>query len=168
MPLDCRRDAVDRRARRGAGGAGTRAVALAWRMRRRRSRGTVDTSDLGPAVERALWRLDEVTKRVDAVDGRLPVVEEQGRRAVQYVGVVRFNPFEDTGGNQSFALALLDSKRDGIVVSSLHSRQNTRVYLKAIVGGRSETALSDEEREALRKARRRLKPVVIRWRAVPR
>ena len=103
-------------------------------------------------MERALWRLDEVTKRVDAVDGRLPVVEEQGRRAVQYVGVVRFNPFEDTGGNQSFALALLDSKRDGIVVSSLHSRQNTRVYLKAIVGGRSETALSDEESEALRKA----------------
>jgi len=126
---------------------------LAWRMRRgRRKRGSVDTTDLGPAVERALWRLDELTKRLDGLDGRLPVVEDQGRRAVQYVGVVRFNPFEDTGGNQSFALALLDSKRDGIVVSSLHSRQNTRVYLKAIVGGRSETALSDEESEALRKA----------------
>jgi hypothetical protein len=127
-------------------------LVLGWRVRRRRKPGKVDPTDLGPAVERALWGLDELTKRVDAVDGRLPVIEEQGRRAVQYVGVVRFNPFEDTGGNQSFALALLDSKRDGIVVSSLHSRQNTRVYLKAIVGGRSETALSDEESEALRKA----------------
>jgi hypothetical protein len=127
-------------------------LVLFWRTRRRRKRGSVDPTDLGPAVERALWRLDELTKRIDAVDGRLPLVEEQGRRAVQHVGVVRFNPFEDTGGNQSFALALLDSKRDGIVVSSLHSRQNTRVYLKAIVGGRSETALSDEESEALRKA----------------
>lgn len=127
-------------------------LVLAWRVRRRSKRGSVDTSDLGPAVERALWRLDELSKRIDGLDGRLPVVEEQGRRAVQNVGVVRFNPFEDTGGNQSFALALLDSKRDGIVVSSLHSRQNTRVYLKAIVGGRSETALSDEETEALRKA----------------
>ena len=124
---------------------------LAWRMRRRR-RGSVDTADLGPTVERALWRLDELAKRVDGIDGRLPVVEDQGRRSVQYIGVVRFNPFEDTGGNQSFALAMLDAKRDGIVVSSLHSRQSTRIYLKLIVGGRSETALSEEETEALRKA----------------
>lgn len=125
---------------------------LLWRLRRRRKPGTVDPGDIAPAVEGALRRLGELTKRVDGLDGRLPVVEEQGRRAVQHVGVVRYNPFEDTGGNQSFALALLDSKRDGIVISSLHSRQNTRLYLKAIVGGRSETALSEEESEALRKA----------------
>ena len=100
----------------------------------------------------AMKRLDELGRRVDSVAGRLPVVEEQGKRAVQHVGIVRFNPFEDTGGNQSFALALLDSQRDGFVVSSLHSRQNTRIYLKAITAGRSETALSDEESEALRKA----------------
>jgi uncharacterized protein DUF4446 len=125
-----------------------------WSRRRRGGRRSVDptNTDLEAVVESAMKRLDELGRRVDGLGGRLPLVEEQGKRAVQHVGIVRFNPFEDTGGNQSFALALLDSQRDGFVVSSLHSRQNTRIYLKAITAGRSETALSDEESEALRKA----------------
>ena len=66
---------------------------------------------------------------------------------------MRFNPFEgDTGGNQSFALALLDGRGDGFVVSSLHARAVTRMYAKAVSGGASEAALSDEECEALRQA----------------
>ena len=71
------------------------------------------------------------------------VLEAAGRRAIQRVGLVRFNPFEDTGGNQSFALALTDATGNGFVVSSLHSRTGTRVYAKAITGGRSDGALSD-------------------------
>ena len=74
------------------------------------------------------------------------------RKAVQRVGLVRFNPFEDTGGNQSFALALLDAHGDGFIVSSLHARTVTRVYGKAVAGGKSEAALSGEEAEALRQA----------------
>jgi hypothetical protein len=65
---------------------------------------------------------------------------------------VRFNPFEDTGGNQSFTLALLDANADGIVLSSLHSRTATRVYVKAILAGRSDAQLSAEEVAALRDA----------------
>ena len=80
------------------------------------------------------------------------MLEAAQRRAIQRVGLVRFNPFEDTGGNQSFALALIDAPGDGFVVSSLHSRTGTRVYAKAISDGRSEGALSDEEAEALRLA----------------
>jgi len=125
-------------------------VVRGWRRRRKKS--TMDPGEFGPAVERALWRLDELSKRVESLDARLPIVEEQGRRAVQRVGLVRYNPFEDTGGNQSFALALLDSKSDGVVISSLHSRQQTRLYVKQIAGGKSETALSDEETQALKKA----------------
>jgi hypothetical protein len=68
------------------------------------------------------------------------------------VGLVRFNPFEDTGGNQSFALALLDGRGDGFVVSSLHARAGTRVYAKAVTDGRSDGALSEEESDALRRA----------------
>lgn len=86
------------------------------------------------------------------VSDRLAKAENQGQRAVQRVGVVRYNPFEDTGSNQSFAVALLDARGDGVVISSLHSRQQTRIFLKPISGGRSETALSDEETEAMRKA----------------
>jgi hypothetical protein len=131
-------------------------LVVGWRGRRRRRHSAIPVdatdTDIDLAVERAFARLDELAHRVDSLHGRLPVVEDQGRRAVQHVGVVRFNPFEDTGGNQSFALALLDSKSDGIVISSLHSRQATRQYLKSVAGGKTETALSDEESEALRKA----------------
>jgi len=65
---------------------------------------------------------------------------------------VRYNPFDDTGSNQSFALVLVDADGNGVVISSLHSRQQTRVYLKDIVGGQSEAQLSSEETEALRRA----------------
>lgn len=96
--------------------------------------------------------LQRMAVEIEAVAGSVRSAEAVGRRAVQHVGLVRYNPFEDTGSNQSFALALLDADADGVVLSSLHSRQQTRVYLKEIVAGRSEAALSAEETEALRRA----------------
>ena len=79
-------------------------------------------------------------------------MEAVQQRAIQKTGLVRYNPFEDTGGNQSFALALLDADGDGVIVSSLHARSGTRIYAKAVAAGRPEAALSDEEAEALRRA----------------
>jgi hypothetical protein len=73
-------------------------------------------------------------------------------RAFQRVGLVRYNPFEDTGGNQSFALAMLDADGNGWVLSSLHARTGTRVYAKAVRGGRSDAPLSEEETAAIRQA----------------
>ena len=93
-----------------------------------------------------------VARDLDELGARTAVVETAQRRALQRTGLVRFNPFEDTGGNQSFALALLDAQGSGIVVSSLHSRTGTRVYGKAITAGKAEAALSNEEGEALRLA----------------
>jgi hypothetical protein len=66
--------------------------------------------------------------------------------------LVRYNPFEETGGNQSFALALLDLDGNGWVLSSLHARSGTRVYAKAITAGRADAALSEEESAAIRQA----------------
>ncbi len=71
---------------------------------------------------------------------------------MQRLGVVRYNPFEDTGSNQSFVLALLDSRGDGFVMSSQHSRQATRIFLKSLSAGRAETQLSAEESEAIKRA----------------
>jgi hypothetical protein len=93
-----------------------------------------------------------VARELDDLSARSAMLEASGRRAIQRVGLVRFNPFEDTGGNQSFALALTDSTGTGFIVSSLHSRTGTRVYAKAVSDGRSEGALSAEETEALRVA----------------
>jgi hypothetical protein len=97
-------------------------------------------------------RLAAELERLATLERRVAALDERSRDALRHVGIVRFNPFEDTGSNQSFALALLDDRGNGVVVSSLHSRQSTRVYLKPISGGRSEITLSDEEAEAVRRA----------------
>lgn len=105
-----------------------------------------------PGARSELERIDRLGLELSGHATRLSSVEAQAVRAFQRVGVVRYNPFEDTGSNQSFALAMLDAQGDGFVLSSLHSRQSTRVFLKQVAGGRVETAVSDEEAEAIRVA----------------
>ena len=129
-----------------------------WRRTRRLGR-RIDAltrgeegKDLGAILDAHLDKVFAVSNEVDELTVRTAVAEANLRRSFQRIGLVRFNPFEDTGGNQSFALALLDGRGDGFVVSSLHSRTGTRVYAKAVNGGRSETALSDEETQAVRDA----------------
>jgi hypothetical protein len=111
-----------------------------------------DGNSLEDVLHAHLDRVHDLSGHVDALAARAAVIEALQRRAVQKVGLVRYNPFEDTGGNQSFAVALLDALGDGFIVSSLHARSGTRIYAKAIVAGKSEAALSDEEAEALRRA----------------
>jgi hypothetical protein len=111
-----------------------------------------DESSLEDVLGSHLERVSQVVRDVDAVAARTGVVERDLQGSFGRLGLVRFNPFEDTGGNQSFALAMLDGRGDGFVVSSLHARAGTRVYAKAIGAGSSEAALSDEEAEALRLA----------------
>jgi hypothetical protein len=93
-----------------------------------------------------------VARQVDGLAARTSGLEAASLRAFSRTGLVRYNPFEETGGNQSFALALLDANGDGWVLSSLHARSGTRVYAKVIAGGRAETALSEEESAALKQA----------------
>ena len=73
--------------------------------------------------------------------------------SITRVGLVRFNPFGDTGGDQSFSIALINAYNNGIVVSSLHGRQGTRIYSKPVVNNESEYNLTTEEREAIARAR---------------
>ena len=111
-----------------------------------------DAASLEAVLGTHLERVRTAIEEVDRVAARTAVIERDLRSTLGRVGIVRFNPFEDTGGNQSFALAILDGHGDGFVISSLHARSGTRVYAKAISGGAAETALSDEEAEALRLA----------------
>ena len=99
-----------------------------------------------------LEKVYEVGREVERLKTRTTSLEASGLRAFRRVGLVRFNPFEETGGNQSFALAMLDAEGNGWVLSSLHARSGTRVYAKAVTGGRSEAALSEEEAAAIRQA----------------
>jgi hypothetical protein len=122
--------------------------------------GSARQADLERRVAQLGQRVGVLEEDVDGrrVSGGLQAadVETQVRRrtgsAVSHVGLVRYDAFEDTGGAQSFSLALIDDDGDGVVVTSLHSRQATRLYAKAMRGGVADTPLSDEEVRALREA----------------
>jgi hypothetical protein len=73
--------------------------------------------------------------------------------ALQHVGVVRFNPYHDTGGDYSFAVALLDAAGAGVVISGLYHRDRCRVYAKPVSGWDSSYKLTDEEKDAIDRAR---------------
>lgn len=109
-------------------------------------------ASLEAVLDSHLDKVDAVARGLQDLGARTELLEAAQRRSFQRVGLVRYNPFEETGGNQSFALALLDAGGDGWVLSSLHARSGTRVYAKAISAGRSDAALSDEETAALRQA----------------
>lgn len=79
-------------------------------------------------------------------------VHKTASKGIQKVGLIRFNPFKDTGGNQSFAIALLDAANNGVIISSLYARNETRVYSKPVLSGISEFQLSEEEKKAIKKA----------------
>lgn len=81
-------------------------------------------------------------------------LDEAGQLHIQKVGLLRFNPFKDTGGDQSFILALVDAKDTGVIISSLHTRSGTRWYAKHVLNGKgAEYELSKEEEEALKSAK---------------
>ena len=111
-----------------------------------------DGASLEAMLGARLDKVDEVSRELDELAARMAILEGAQRKAFQRVGLVRYNPFEETGGNQSFALALLDAAGDGWVLSSLHARSGTRVYAKAIKSGRGDAALSDEETAAIQQA----------------
>jgi len=112
----------------------------------------VDGRSLETVLDAHLGKVFAVARDLDELAARSAVLEANARRAFQRVGLVRYNPFEDTGGNQSFAVAVLDANGDGFVLSSLHARGGTRIFAKSLAGGGAEATLSAEEAEAVRLA----------------
>ncbi|MEA2661279.1 MAG: hypothetical protein QOH08_851 [Chloroflexota bacterium] len=124
------------------------------RLRRRLRRILSDngTTGLDEVLSGQAARIDQLGSRVDALNALERELEASSRLALQKVGVVRFNPFQDSGGDQSFAIALLDQGGTGVVISSLHGRAETRIFAKQVTNGRAKHALSDEEQQAIRAA----------------
>ena len=142
----------------GIGGLGLLSLLFSlWvlaRMRRLRREYAVLRGDSG---ERDVFSaLDGALKRSEAVDVRLDeVLEKQrslaaiGRHALQRFALIRYDAFEDMGGRLSFSAALLDDHGDGLVITSINGRSETRTYAKPVKGLSSDHNLSDEEREAI-------------------
>lgn len=95
---------------------------------------------------------EKTTKREQALNRQITGFQIDGLGHIQKISLLRYNPYGDTGGDQSFSLVLLDGKSTGVILTSLHTRAGTRVYAKQVEDGRSELHLSKEEESALNKA----------------
>jgi hypothetical protein len=97
--------------------------------------------------------ITQINKHLQIIDKNIDQILNDNRDSFQKIGFVRYNPFDDAGGNVSFALAILDDHDDGFVISSLHGREGTRVYAKVVKSALSESKLTDEEIEAIKRAK---------------
>ncbi len=103
-------------------------------------------------TEQIMQRLARLEERAGGLEPRVNVLEEIARVSIQKVGFKRFNPFNDTGGDQSFAIAVLDYGNNGFIVSSLYTREGVRTYAKRIENGVAKHQLSEEEKMVLQQA----------------
>lgn len=127
--------------------------ALGQGGRTREPRGPIQLDDALRGIlegqARSIRRLEHAVRALNATDRRQGGLIEG---AVRHVGLLRYDAFEDVGGRLSFSCALLDDHGNGVVVTSINGRQDTRVYAKPIAEGRSPYNLSVEEEEAIRQA----------------
>ena len=129
---------------------------LYWQLSNhyRRLIGKSKKEDLKEILEKQLVKTIEVAEALAETEKRIHSIESDLPNNLKKIGLVRFNPYREMGGNQSFSLALLDEGGSGVVISALHSRDSTRVYVKPVVLGKeSKYSLSDEEKEAVKIAK---------------
>lgn len=105
-------------------------------------------------LKEVLSRFKNLEENFEKLSRELDKIREEARFSIQKVGIIRFNPFSDAGGDQSFSIALLDGNNDGVVITSLYSREGNRIYAKPLNSGQSQYALSEEEKEAIMRAMR--------------
>ncbi len=113
-----------------------------------------EDANVAVALEKLAARLTKTTERTERLVARTEQIDATLAHAVQGVGLVRFRAFQDTGGDQSFSLALADGEGNGVVISALYGRGATRIYAKPVQSWLSPKALSEEEEQALAEARR--------------
>jgi len=137
------------------------AAALALSLRRLRAaqrrvlgeRGDTDLVAHATAIDEGFQVLRDYVEDVGRrLDGRLAEAERRLDGAVAHRALVRYDAYNEMSGHQSLSIALLDSNRSGIVISSIHHRDQARLYAKQVTAGTAELKLSPEEEEALRLA----------------
>lgn len=105
-------------------------------------------------LEDVLSEVKTAQKEIAILVTRCDTIEQNILLHIQKIGLLRFNPFKDTGGDQSFVLTLLDANNTGIVISGLYARSGTRWYAKRVVAGKGvDHELSEEEKRAIKEAK---------------
>jgi len=109
--------------------------------------------DIRKKFEENLKTIEDYGLDLGKFKNKLSEIEKLGLDHVQRVSLLRYNPYGDTGGDQSFTLALLDDKGNGFVLSSLHTRSVTRVFAKPVENGKAgKHEFSEEEKKAIEQA----------------
>ena len=127
-----------------------------WRVLQHYNRLTkgVSSKSLKSILEELLSDVELHKKDIEYLKEFSLKLERDEQLHIQKVGLLRFNPFKDTGGDQSFILSLVDSNNTGVIISALYSRSGTRWYAKKVVEGKGiEYELSEEEKKALKEAK---------------
>lgn len=109
--------------------------------------------DIRKKFEEVLKSVSDLGERENLLAEKLKKLEEKGLGHIQRLELLRYNPYEDTGGDQSFSVALLSHQGDGVVITSLHTRSETRVFAKGIEKAKAvKYQLSEEEERVVKKA----------------
>ncbi len=111
-----------------------------------------DASNIESTIKKYASDIEDAHNKIEELASFSARMHTQSQFAISKQALIRFNPFGDTGGDQSFVLALLDNHNNGFIISSVHARTSTRIYAKEIRNGLSKYNLSDEETVALQKA----------------
>jgi len=109
----------------------------------------IDEKNLKKLLERLIKQEKENQNNIKKLFKEIKRLENNNEFSLQKFSVVRFNPFNELGGDHSFCFTLLNGKDDGFIVTALHARERTRIYTKKIKKGKSEVVLSKEEKKAL-------------------
>lgn len=112
----------------------------------------LEGQNLEEILEAHLDSVNKALAKTREVESYYRVIKKMAENSVQHVGLVRFNAFSNTGSDLSFAVALLDHHGDGIVLSNIFGREESHAYAKPVSKGESTYNLSDEEKEAIKKA----------------
>lgn len=130
---------------------------LLWRLIKTFNRLTkgVSDEDFRSILGKLLDEIKDQQKKNEELDKRLSLLNLDCLNHIQKIGFIRYNPFSETGGNQSFALAILDGRDSGLVITSLHSRESTRVFAKPVKEGKEAGfEFSKEEIQAILAAKK--------------
>lgn len=101
-------------------------------------------------IEKYINKLEISSKDIEELKTRVKSINSNLKLSIQDVEVIRFNPFLDTGSDQSFVAGFFDSNKSGVIITCLNSRAQSRIYAKKVVNGESEVKLSEEEQKLLK------------------
>jgi hypothetical protein len=103
-------------------------------------------------LENYMYRVERVEKQNVEITDFIQKLDNDFKKSIQKIGMVRYNAYKDTGSDLSFTLAMLDENNNGVVLNGIYSRETSNIYAKPIEKGKSSYILSEEEQEAIRRA----------------